>query len=365
MKEKGSKKILVLTTAIGLALLMLMIVFIGACSKTETTTPAAEPVTLVFSSHDPAGGSWAETYGPWFDEIEQRTEGMVKIEAHWGGELAGLFEQYDAVADGTVDIGHILPTLAPNTFPMEDVAALSSFDITVYGMSQLHTELTTLFPEMQAAYTNSNSKLLFKPATFPNYFCMTKGNAIRAFTDCAGKKFLSTGTWDSETWKALGMVPTSLMPEETYTALQTGLVDGGVLTMPSLFDFGWGEVTPYICQVNTRPAIWACVMNLDTWNSLPAEYQKIIEEASAKVPVLQDAIQLRMDSELKPKATQQWGTEFIDVSAAELAKFTAALKPVREKFVSEMNAIGLPGQKLLDESLRLEKKYAGAEYAPK
>ena len=357
-------KFLLLTT-ISLVLLMVLLASLVACEKTSAPTSAQKPITLVFSSHDPAGGSWAETYGPWFAEIEQKTKGMVKIEAHWGGELAGLFEAYGAASDGTVDIAHVLPTLSPNTFPMEDVAALSSFDVRVYGMSQLHTELTQQFPEMQAAYTKTNTKLLFKPVTFPNYFCMTKGKAIRAFADCNGKKFLSTGTWDSEIWKALGMVPLSMMPQETFMNLQTGVVDGGVLTMPSLFDFGWGEVTPFICETQTRPAVWACVMNLKKWNSLPAEYQKVIEEASAKIPALQDSIQLRLDKELKPKATQKWKTEFITIPASELAKFTAVLGPVRAKFVAQMNGAGLPGQKLMDEYLKLEKKYSGSAYAPK
>jgi TRAP-type C4-dicarboxylate transport system substrate-binding protein len=359
------KSKLLLLTTLSLVLLMMLLASLVGCEKTTTTTTAAKPITLIFSSHDPAKGSWAETYGPWFAAIEQRTKGMVKIEAHWNGELAGLFDAYNAASDGTVDIAHTMPTMTPNIFPMEDVAALSSFDVINYGVSQQHTELTKAFPEMQAAYTKANLKLLFKPVTFPNYFFMTKGNAIRTFADCKGKKFLSTGTWDSEVWKAFGMVPVSLMPQETFTALQTGIVNGGVLTMPSLFDFNWGEVTPNVSVVNTRPAVWACVMNLKKWNSLPAEYQKIIEEESAKIPAIQDAIQLRLDKELKPKATQQWGTQYFTVSPEELAKFTAALQPVRAAFVADMNAKGLPGQKLMDEFLKLEKKYAGSAYAPK
>ncbi|OGO21055.1 MAG: hypothetical protein A2144_13215 [Chloroflexi bacterium RBG_16_50_9] len=364
MIKKRSKTFPGSVVIISLLLIILFAASLVACKGPEPAA-TAKPITLVFSSHDPATGSWGETYNPFFKEIEQRTGGKVKIEAHWGGELAGLFDAVNAAADGTVDMAHTLPTLAPKSFPTEDVAALSSFDVAMLGSSQMHTELTSMFPEMQAAYTRANLKLLFKVSTFPNYFFMTKGNAIRTFADAKGKKFLSTGTWDSENWKAIGMVPTSLMPQETYTALQTGVVDGGVLTMPSLFDFGWGEVTPNVSMVNARPAIWALVMNLKKWNTLPAEYQKIIEEAAAKVPALQDQIQLRLDKELKPKATQQWGSQYITIPPEELAKFNAALKPVREKFVAQMNAAGFPGQKLVDEFLKLEKKYSDKKYGLK
>jgi TRAP-type C4-dicarboxylate transport system substrate-binding protein len=194
---------------------------------------------------------------------------------------------------------------------------------------------------------------------------MTKGNAIRKFDDLAGKKYLTTGKWDSEYWVALGMTPVSLMPEESYSALQTGVVDGCTLTMPSLFDFGWGEVATQICDTNVRPAIWACVMNLDTWNSLPADYQKIIMEESAKVPAVQDQIQLRMDKELMQKAIDQFGAEFITVPPEELAKFNTATEPVRQAFANDLEAKGMPGKALLDKCLELEQKYAGKEYALK
>lgn len=359
------KSKLLLLATISLILLMMLLAPLASCTKSTTTTAPAKPITLIFSSHDPATGSWSSTYGPWMKEIEQKTNGMVKIEAHWNGELVGLFDAANAAKDGTVDIAHIYPTMTPNVFPMEDVQNLTSFGTTIYGVTQMYTDLAKEFPQMQDAYTKDNLKLLFYAATFPNYFCMAKGKAIRSYADMAGKKFLSTGTWDSEVWKAFGMVPLSMMPGETYTALQTGVMDGGVLTMPSLFDFNWGEVTPNISEVHARPAVWACVMNLKKWNSLPAAYQKVIEEASVKIPALQDAGQWSMDKDLKAKAVQQFKTEFITFSPTELAKFDAALQPVRAKFVSQMNAANYPGQKLLDEFLKLEKKYSSSEYAPK
>jgi TRAP-type C4-dicarboxylate transport system substrate-binding protein len=369
MIGKTIKHLMILIVSISLVSLM---VFAAACGEptSTTTTPLItttplEPITLVFSSHDPKEGSWAETYQPFFDAIETRTNGGIIIEDHWSSELVGFIESYDACRAGDVDIVHCMPTLFPNYFPMEDVASLTKFDVKCLARSLQHTELHSLFPEMDEAYTNSGTKLLFKVGTFPNYSCMTEGNAIRTFDDLAGKKYLTTGKWDSEYWLALGMTPVSLMPEESYSALQTGIVDGCTLTMPSLFDFGWGEVATQICETNVRPAIWACVINLDTWNSLPAEYQQIIMEESAKIPAIQDQIQLRMDKEQIQDAIDQFGAEFITVAPGELAKFNAATESVRQAFADELEAMGLPGQALLDKCLELEQKYAAEEYALK
>jgi hypothetical protein len=81
--------------------------------------------------------------------------------------------------------------------------------------------------------------------------------------------------------------------------------------------------------------------------------------------VAQDQQQLRFDRDLRPKATAQWGTEFIKFSDADLAKMNEMTMSVRTKFKADLDAKGLPGTKLLDEALRLQKKYAGSEYALK
>ena len=106
-----------------------------------TGSVAAKPIKLVFSTHDVKGGNWEEIYKPYFDEITKRTDGNIIIEDHWGGELAGFFESYDAAASGIVDIVHTLPTSYPKRIPMEDIASFTSFTVKRYATSQLFWEL--------------------------------------------------------------------------------------------------------------------------------------------------------------------------------------------------------------------------------
>jgi TRAP-type C4-dicarboxylate transport system substrate-binding protein len=153
-----------------------------------------------------------------------------------------------------------------------------------------------------------------------------------------------------------------MMPNETFLNLQTGVVDGATLTLASLFDFGWGEVTPFITESNVRCGSFQWVMNLKKWNSLSAEYQKIITEEAAKIPARQDAQQNRFDRDLRPDATAKWGTEFIKFTQDDYLKMNDMTAPVLAKFKSDLDAKGLPGTKILDEWLNLAKKYSGSEY---
>ena len=375
MEKKRTTKKLFVTLAFCLAGILLIAAFASACGTTTstttttpqqtTTTPPAKPVTLVFSSHDPKGGSWAEVYDPFFAAVEQRTNGMVKFEQHWGGELSGFFEAYDNAAQGNFDVAQSMASMYPNLFPLEDITSIVKYDVNNLAVTQAITELASKFPEMGQAYEKSGTHLLWRAATFPNMSCMGKGKAIRSVDDFKGKKYLSTGPWDALMWEALGMTGLSMMPNETFLNLQTGVVDGATLTLASLFDFGWGEVTPFITETNVRCGSFMVVMNLKQWNSLSPDFQKIITEEAAKIPAKQDAQQLRFDRDLRPQATAKWGTEFIKFTQADYLKMNELTAPVLAKFKADFDAKGLPGTKMLDEWLKLSVKYSGPEYALK
>jgi len=337
----------------------------ATATATSTATQTIKPTVIVFSSHDKRGGSWAEIYDPFFAAVEKRTNGAVKFEQHWGGELSGFFEAYDSCANGDFDMCQTMTSMYSNLFPLEDVTSVVSYQVRDLAVTQHLTELASKYPEMATAYEKSGTHLLWRVCTFPNSSAMGKNKAVRKVDDLKGKKYLSTGTWDAAMWNALGMVPTSMMPTETFLNLQTGVVDGATLTLASLFDFNWGEVTPFITETNVRCGSFQCVMNLKTWNKLTPDAQKIINEEAAKIPVLQDQQQLRFDRDLKPECTKKWGTEFIKFSAADYAKMDELTAGVRTKFKSDLDAKSLPGTKILDDWLSLAKKYAGSEYALK
>ncbi|GAH94877.1 unnamed protein product [marine sediment metagenome] len=51
------------------------------------------------------------------------------------------------------------------------------------------------------------------------------------------------------------------------------------------------------------------------------------------------------------------GIERIELSAAEQEKWREAAKPTWDKWVAEREAEGVPGQEIIDETLRLFEKY--------
>jgi len=80
-----------------------------------------------------------------------------------------------------------------------------------------------------------------------------------------------------------GFIATPLPSSENFTSLQTGVVDtvigGGC-------EYYWGElkdVTKYILPCNTHFETQWLMINSDIWNSLPKEFQDIIDSLSREL----------------------------------------------------------------------------------
>ena len=338
-----------------LAIVLISSFILAGCAEPELE----KPITLVFTTHEAPGGTYVKGFfEPWIAELDERTEGMVKVEAHYGAELVAMEDAYDAAVAGTVDIAQFLTMMVPEKFPMEDVVAFTSYDKLNYKHSRTVWELYEKFPEWQAEY--EDVKVLFLGATYFTSLATTeKCGPVLTLEDCQGFKSAGVGKWPGRRGEALGWTVAALPPEEVYTSLETGVIDGGPLgTLYILYDFGWGDVLPYVTRVRTNAAAIAMVMNLDTYNSLPDDIQDVFDDMCEWLVDLHDQWSIEIDEELYESLQLEFGTQFFELTEEEAAKWMAADEPVKEEFIADMEARGLPGQELMDEYLELEEKYS-------
>jgi TRAP-type C4-dicarboxylate transport system substrate-binding protein len=99
-------------------------------------------------------------------------------------------------------------------------------------------------------------------------------------------------------------------------------------------------------------------MNLDTWNKLPKDIQQAIDGMVDWLADLHDTWIVQINEELKASFPKDYGTQFSELTKEEAARWMAADQPVKDAFVKELNDMGLPGTKLMEEYLRLETQYS-------
>ena len=315
----------------------------------------AKPITLVFACHEPSTGiMYDEFWVPWMDEIEKRTGGRVKIEGHYNAELAGPPDAWDVLINRTVDVSYVHLNNIPDKFPMSEIVAFSSYSLVNENLGTTLLELYNKYPEMQQEF--SEVHLMMLGSTFWTSWAGSK--PIHTLEDMDGMKVLGVGKWQNRRLEVLGQVPVSMGPMDILPSLQTGVIDNGPNgTMMIALDFGFIDYLPYWTHVQTESIPLIIGVNLDVWNSLPADIQETLDGMVPWTTELWDKMWVDLEHELYP-VIEGHATEIYTPPAEELARWDALDRPVWDEFAAELESKGLPGRALMDDYIALEKKYS-------
>ena len=135
----------------------------------------------------------------------------------------------------------------------------------------------------------------------------------------------------------LGMNPAPVAWGETYTALQQGTVDAEGNTFSLLNDAKHTEVLKYAMNSEHNYSMHILLMNLDKWNSLSAEQQKIIMDAAHEATVWERAETVKLE-EKAWQAFRDRGIKIHMLSDEEKAELYKRTQPVRDQFSKEIDA---------------------------
>jgi len=291
---------------------------------------------------------------PWIAEIEKRTGGRVKIEAHYNGELAGPPDAWDVLIKKTVDISYVHLQNIPDKFPLCEIVAFSTYSLLNQQLGTSLLELYNKYPEIQQELQEVH--LLLLGSTYWTSWAGPK--PIHSLEDMKGMKVLGVGKWQNKRLEALGQVPVSMGPMDILPSLQTGVIDQGPIgTMLVALDFGWTDFLPYWTHVQTENIPLIIGVNKDVWNSLPADIQKILDDMVPWTTQLWDKMWVDAEIELYP-VLEAKVKEIYTPPAEELAKWDALDKPVWDEYAAFINSKGLPGTQLMNDYIALEKKYS-------
>jgi len=349
-----------------IGILCLIVAFIiplvmGGCGPQQVAP--GEAITLVFSTHDPETNHMVVgIYKPWFEMIEKKTNGKVKFEMHYNGELVGAQESYDGVIKGMVDMDTVMIHATPD-FELEQIVNSPLYDTVAWRPSTVLNELYQKYPAMQAEYSKVKPLLIF--CMSPGWMGTSK-KQIKTFDDAAGLKMICGGPFASKRAQALGQIPVSTAPPEFFQTLEKGIADGGnVVTLPEMITYRWADVIKNIHNVPTLQGIMSIFMNKDTWNKLPADVQKAFEDTQKDAIAMADRSQMMAYLDAYERLPKEFGTNMITLPQSELEKFVKADLPVRADYIAGLDSKGLPGSQFEADYAALSKKYAAAEYKPK
>ena len=214
-------------------------------------------------------------------DIEQMSDRRLRISVFAGGELVPALQTFDAVSQGTVQMGHGAAYYWAGKVPAAQFFTAVPFGMNAQGMNAW-------------LYNGAGLKLwrdVYKPFNLVPFPMGNTGvqmggwfrKKINSIDDLKGLKMRIPGLGGKVMAKA-GVNPVLLAGGEIYTALERGTIDATEWVGPyhdqrlglyraakNYYYPGWHEPGPVL----------ELTCNLKAWNELPREYQIMIETATA------------------------------------------------------------------------------------
>lgn len=246
------------------------------------TTVSATQI-LKYTDHEPLGGMRTQFIKDvFFSAIEKESNGRLKIEAHWGGELASGYDALRLVGkEKSVDMAIVVPEYAPKNLPLHQI--FKSFPIGPTGDEQLsfYHRVYAEIPDFPAELKKENVVNILFSTGFPVAFFSTK--QLNTLEDIRGGKWRSASFWHQDFLRNAGAVPISIpWGEEVYKSLQTGALDGLMVNVDSGYQINAQTVAPHVLLSKDLwlGHVYLLVMNKDTWDGLAKEDQDAISRAA-------------------------------------------------------------------------------------
>ena len=217
---------------------------------------------------------YTKTFLAMVDEINKRGEGVVEIEVRGGPEAIGMFQQPAAVRDGVVDMVHTPGSFYGKNVPEIDAMVASR----VTPMEARANGGAALMDEAhQKRFNVRHLGWIDGGIQFHIYMNEEPKFGDNGVLDLTGVKLRDNPIYHAF-FEALNATTSSMPATEVYAALEKGVVDAAAWTSIGLTQLKWDEFLKYRVDPKFYNTDLGVIVNVDSWNNLSPEAQKIIED---------------------------------------------------------------------------------------
>lgn len=327
-----------------LSLILLTFLFSGCSNNSSTNTPGKT------STNDTAPDSESEkTYTiklshpsaedhpmhiaclQMAEEAAEKSNGRLNIEIYAYNALGDATDVIDQIQQGVVDAG------------LYTTGQLSAYDVNfnVVAFPFLYDGFDHVFQALDGdagdMIKDLAEKYNFHIMNFWDFGFRQITNSVHPINtpeDMKGLKMrVPSEPVNEATMRALGAVPTTIAFSELYMAMQQGVCDGQENPLTTIFTNKLYEANKYVAMVDYCYNTSALVFNLDMWNELPEDLQKILREVgeNAKNYDRQLAIEANDSTVAEMEAL---GVEF---TYPDLSAFREAVQPALDELVASVD----------------------------
>ncbi|MBR0069365.1 MAG: TRAP transporter substrate-binding protein DctP [Synergistaceae bacterium] len=312
--------------------LMMIIIFAGSAFAEEVTR-------LTYSDHAPLGNMRTRFLNDvFFRAIEKESNGHIKIDSHWNGEISISYDALKTVKEGTkAQITVIVPEYCMKELPLHQI--FKSFPTGPAGQEQVNffRGIYDEIPELMKEIDAQNLHVIFVATGYPAAFFSSK--PLRNLKDIRGQKWRSASFWHKDFLTNAGAIPiTMAWGQGVFDALNDGTLDGLMVNVDSGYDINAHKAAPHIL---TSQRLWLgheyiIAMNKSVWESLSENDRRAIESAAeSSYSLLGDVMNEAYTRQLNVLRSDGADVRVMTDEEVSFWEETTNYREIQNKYVSE------------------------------
>lgn len=279
-----------------MAALLLCSLCLTACGnspaeKPQTDAPAdapkeeastQEPITLRMSTGHSEDHIASDTVRAFVDLVEKGSNGSINIKVFYANSLGSQDVIMNGLMDGSVDFS--FEYLDSTYAPASDIAGLPYIASNFKELEYLFSEGSNMYSMIEKSFGETGVKLL--GMYIPGFSGLAVKNIPEDYNTCAPKT-KPVRIWNSnpaiEAYQAMGYNCVAIDWSDTYTSIQTGIVDGCAgQTAVGVHTF-IRDIVKYYIPYMYGPDYVHFVISQKTFDALTPEQQEVITSAAKQV----------------------------------------------------------------------------------
>ncbi|MEO1470106.1 MAG: C4-dicarboxylate TRAP transporter substrate-binding protein [Pseudomonadota bacterium] len=279
--------------------------------------------------------------------VEARTNGEFTFNISYGG-LSNNRENLDNISFGAIEMAQFCAGYHPDKNPTITVMELPFLGVGTLAEEVAVSQAVYAHPATVKDLARWNARLLMT-SPMPQYNVAGKGDVPATLADFEGMRIRATGGL-GEAFRTVGATPTSVTSSEAYNAMESGVVDSVAFAQHAHLSFRTVDLADYWTS-NLNPGTVNCpvVVNIDAYEGLSDAHREALDAAVPEaIAYYVDNYENNVFGQFQ-KVLEEKGVTRVEFAPAEIEAFRAkAAVPIREAWIAEMEAQGIPGQELYD-----------------
>lgn len=268
------------------------IVFAAVLSFATFASAVAEAKTLRYAMGYPPGSDAHRAGENYAKRVEERTGGELKVKVY-PLSLLNFAETSAGLRDGLADIGYLLNGYFPAEYPHSNLLAEAAMQTLLLGddvrgvegpayIGALAEYVFFKCPECHEEFTKQNQVFTGVGSSSP--YVLNCNKPVTSTASLRGKRLRAAGSQWSRWAQAFGATPVTLSGNEAFEALNQGIVDCVIISLPDLVNLGVIDATTDITPElpgGVYAAASVTTLNTTAWQSFSDKQREALLWAAA------------------------------------------------------------------------------------